>query len=206
MNESNAARRALKAYTVTDDFEGYGSLQFARHAVVARRNGADDLGVEFEYVTCRRSPEFDTYAPGPVPPLVMIENGWSFECGHCGRRVWSDMADDLESDGFDPADFTPVMDRSIVFCSAACMAADHERRRKHDMTTAAMTELVETLLPGAEVVRVTVCDGYDYGRGKHTATFRFPGGQYPAEYRHHDSAYYVAASDHAAFSAAYPGW
>ena len=63
----------LKAYIVTEENEGHASVEFARHAIAARRVGANELDTDFEYVTCRRAPVFDEYAPGPVPALVIPE-------------------------------------------------------------------------------------------------------------------------------------
>lgn len=49
-----------KAFIVSDD-EG-SVIRFARHGVVARREGAQALNQEFQFVSCRRAPEFDEYA------------------------------------------------------------------------------------------------------------------------------------------------
>ena len=90
-NESNKLQ-PLKAYSVQGN--EYGCIAFARSGVVARREGANELNIEFEEVeSCRRMPGLDEYAgkPGGVPMSVLVENfGWSQECGYCERRVYSD--------------------------------------------------------------------------------------------------------------------
>ncbi|MNG25322.1 hypothetical protein D3C76_1538000 [compost metagenome] len=69
-------------------------IAFACSGVVARREGANELNIEFSDVeSCRRLPALDGYAgrPGGVPWRVLVEeHGWSQECGHCQGRVYSD--------------------------------------------------------------------------------------------------------------------
>ncbi|MCP1652701.1 hypothetical protein [Pseudomonas nitroreducens] len=82
---------ALKAYDVQGD--EYGTVVFARHAVTARRDGANELNIEFTDVqSCRRISALDHYAAtGRVPMRVLVEeHGWSQECGWCEGRVFSD--------------------------------------------------------------------------------------------------------------------
>lgn len=82
----------LKAYNVQGN--EYGTIVFSLHNVVARREGAEELNIEFEDVeSCRRIPELDGYAnvDGGVPMKVLVEeHGWMQECGYCERRVYSD--------------------------------------------------------------------------------------------------------------------
>lgn len=87
--------RPMKAYSVQGN--EHGVIEFARHSVVARRNGAAELGIEFEDVeSCRRVPALDKFAgvKGGVPMRVLVEeHEWSQECGYCARRVYNDEAD-----------------------------------------------------------------------------------------------------------------
>jgi hypothetical protein len=87
----------LKAFLVTDDYEGHSSIEFALHNVVARRTGAAALDTEFDAVSCKRAPQFDQYAPGPVPRTALLDDGWWFECSNCYRRAeqrdWDDEDD-----------------------------------------------------------------------------------------------------------------
>lgn len=76
----------MKAYTVREDYEGHSCVIFAETGVVARRRGANQLNVDFESVeSCKRSPEFDQFAPGPVPVKELIAAGWWFEAMDGGR-------------------------------------------------------------------------------------------------------------------------
>lgn len=83
----------LKAYSVQGN--EYGVIAFATSGVAARREGANELNIEFSDVeSCRRIPALDHYAgqPGGVPMRVLVEDhGWSQECGCCERRVYSDQ-------------------------------------------------------------------------------------------------------------------
>lgn len=116
---------APRAYAVLETAEDTGGIVFARHAVVARRQGADEFaGGDFSGVTCRRMPGLDRYAEeGVVPASVLIECGWHFECW-CGERINEDrLAErDLSTAGVIGSD------RSVVYCSAACLAR-HEQEK-----------------------------------------------------------------------------
>lgn len=71
---------ALKAFQVSDDYEGHTVVIFAASGVAARREGANELGIEFSEVgRCARAPHYDRFAPGPVPVLDLLADGWQFE-------------------------------------------------------------------------------------------------------------------------------
>lgn len=101
----------LKAYSVQGD--EYGVIAFALSGVVARREGANELNIEFSQVeSCRRIPELDDFAgkPGGVPMQLLVEeHGWSQECGYCERRVYHDQA-------------ARVWEGDQVYCSAEHLA------------------------------------------------------------------------------------
>lgn len=84
--------KPLKAYSVQGN--EYGVIAFAASGVVARREGANELNIEFEDVeSCTRMPGLDEYAgvKGGVPMKVLVEQyGWSQECGYCESRVYAD--------------------------------------------------------------------------------------------------------------------
>lgn len=100
----------MKAYVISDD--EYCTIEFAEHRATAQASGANELNSEFQYVRCRRAPEFDQYAKaGKVPWKVLIEDhDWSQECGYCYNRVHSDEEDRVYNDGEDQ-----------VYCSTECM-------------------------------------------------------------------------------------
>lgn len=114
--------KPLKAYAVTEEGEGTGGIVFARHAVVARREGANEYGDgEFELVSCRRAPWADAYAgTDGVPVSVMVDNGWHFECGSCGRRIDNDM---LWENDLLPEDVIGTQ-HTTAYCNERCEARD----------------------------------------------------------------------------------
>lgn len=122
MKNEQKKLKPLKAYSVQGN--EYGCITFARSGVVARREGANELNIEFEDVeSCCRMPALDEYAetPGGVPMKVLVEEcGWSQECGYCERRVYAE------------ADCNP--ERVWVSDDQVCCAVEcaEKRRALHD--------------------------------------------------------------------------
>lgn len=111
----------LKAYVVTEIAEDHGGVVFARFHAEARRKGANEFGDgDWDSVECRRAPEFDQYAPGPISPLVLIEKGWWFECTDCSRTVNMDSIFDLK--------LRPVVTQNHIYCSPWCRLDFVERK------------------------------------------------------------------------------
>ena len=113
----------LKAYSVQGD--EYGTVVFAKHSVVARREGANELSIDFEDVeSCTRLPALDQYAvTGKVPWKVLVEeHGWHQECGWCYRRVYSDEPERVWASD------------EQVFCCAECEA----RQMNHKLSNPRM--------------------------------------------------------------------
>lgn len=197
-------QKPLKAYEVRDDGEGYCCIIFATNSATARREGASELGTDWEGVeSCRRAPHLDQYAPGPVSPMTLIEHGWWFECSHCGRRVSDDMAEELEDDGLNPDDFVPrpAGDRGI-YCSANCECADYMEKRGREEAEDALREVFEAKFPGAAIVDVHCYDGpllktaeYPHRANTHLITFKFPGGKYSARWHFGDKVCSVSQID-----------
>ena len=76
----------MKAYVVSDGDE-QDEIVFSEHAASARREGAGMIGLTFEEVeSCRRAPEFDQYAPGPVPLRATLAAGWFHYCASTAGR------------------------------------------------------------------------------------------------------------------------
>lgn len=103
-----------RAFTVSEDHDGKAVVVFAQHNVVARREGAQELNEEFEYVECHRSPEFDRFTDqGYVPRAALLEAGWWQTCHapRCEKRI----------DGGEDKYIIDEQDR--VFCSHACAGA-----------------------------------------------------------------------------------
>lgn len=196
----------LKAYEVRDDGEGYCCVVFATNGATARREGASELGTDWESIeSCCRAPHLDQYAPGPVPPLTLIEHGWWFECSHCGRRVSDGMGEELEGDGLNPDDFIPrPAGNTGIYCSAGCECAAHMEKRGREEAEDALREVFEAKFPGAEILHIHVYGGpkLEAGdQGRYVVTFRFPGSQYSSRWDFGDDFCHVPMIDQEAFKA-----
>jgi hypothetical protein len=181
----------LKAYSVTEHDENRGEIYFAKHAIVARRLGADQYGdSELSNVSCRRVPWADKFAAqGDIPIYDLINNGWHFECHGCGGQMDSDWFYDnnLKLEGAVGSMRTPT------FCCAQCQIEDeHRNALLKDQRTEAIEMMKGVLLrrfPTAEVIEK---DTHAYVTGDHPSfvweqviiRFKYPGMKYgPAELR-----------------------
>lgn len=188
--------KRLKAYHVTDGDDG-ACITFATNSATARREGASEIGCEWQEVeSCHRRQEFDAYAPGPIPPAVMVEHNWGFECRNdgCWNWVYSDL---------DEKRFSAVGD---PYCCEACMARHFASLRGQAAAEAAMQELVELRLPGAKVTEVYVhgqrLEPHVPGCGYSAfADFTFHGGRYPVRFVFGEGYYRVHGDDIPAFEA-----
>lgn len=162
----------LKAYVVQEEDELTGGVVFARFHAEARRNGAGMYGDgDWESVMCYRAREFDAYAPGPVPALVMIQHGWWLECGHCNKRISEDDIQDRQ--------LRPVELGETAYCSPWCRLDDVEKRgqhRAHEKLGAVMA--AQHLPPFCTVTNGAIFS--DMGRRVLGAHFTYPGDTSPA--------------------------
>lgn len=189
----------LKAYTVHDGGD-HSVIRFAASNVVARREGSNEMGIEFNEVDhCRRRKQYDQFAPGPVPAAALIADGWCFEClnVYCYNSVHNYTEEKCFSEAGDP------------YCCPACMAKHFARQRGAAAARAAIQELVELALPDAVVTEVYVygrrLEPAESGGGMRAyANFTFPGGRYPARFVFGEDFYRVHGDDLPAFDAAYP--
>lgn len=189
---------ALKAYQV--DHYGQSVVIFDTSSVAARRRGAGKMDCEFSEVeSCRRQPALDAYAPGPVPPLALIDNGWWFECGNCSCRIDNES---VEDEGLQP-----IEAGEFVFCSRACWAERAAQVRRREAAIAAICELVQTRFPRAQIIRAHVCD-YSLDKAEpnggilSSCDFRMPGLQHVQSYRFREG-FFIANGDIAAFDLLY---
>jgi hypothetical protein len=160
--------KPLKAWTVGEDGEGHCVVVFHNHGLAARREGASELGYDFEDVECSRSKEFDQFAHlGYVPAGDLIAHGWWFECNHCCGRV---TEDELEN---------AVCFKYTVFCSQECVDA-------HDENVARQNHASETFQLELEALRPDL-QFYEFnGRWPWrtlSAKFKFPGSKYGGSVR-----------------------
>lgn len=125
--QSKAGAKPLLAYAVTEPVEGTGGVVFALSNAAARRRGARLYADgDFAGVDARRVPEFDVYAPGPVPQLALVDAGWSIDCHGCEAQIHANTQDDFDDEaapGETPREFAPVEDGDNLYCSKACRTA-----------------------------------------------------------------------------------
>ncbi|PIB91250.1 hypothetical protein [Caulobacter sp. FWC2] len=117
---------ALKAFYVTDEDEK-ATVVFATQNRIARREGANEIDCEWGEVSCCRAKEFDSYAPGPVPKLALLDNGWWMTCHGCERRIEGGYVHDDHGDR-DEHETAPVEIGQGIWCSQDCHDADVKDR------------------------------------------------------------------------------
>lgn len=186
--------KQLKAYVVREPDEGHCRIVFATRNVVARREGAAELNIEFEEVeSCTRAPWADQYAPGPVPVQAMIEAGWWYECEcGCGRRIDNGEGQhNIDADGDDgelnPMD--PVYFDHGVYWNQKCIDAEIEYRRQQEEAKARDKAEVESAVLAKFPFATEITDHRSYamvdGKADYKALqaqFRFPGGRWTANW------------------------
>jgi len=157
-------QKRVKAYIVETDDPEEATVQFATTNVAARRQGADTIGTDFGYVSCKRLPWADLYAEDRViPESAFIANGWRYECATCGDSV-------------DSYTESPVFALNLVFCCEACHDAGVEDRKAEAARKQELIDAVQAKYPGAVV---TYASGHETRRN---VSFRFPGGQGPVDW------------------------
>lgn len=94
------AKDAPKAYYCTTDDGEHAEVRFGRTNGAAAFPFARSEGLHVSEVTVRRAPQFDAFAPGPVPISAMLDDGWHFECSCCYRRISysEDFVEDHDAD------------------------------------------------------------------------------------------------------------
>jgi len=165
--------KPMKAYAVLEEYENTGGIFYARHAVVARRNGANEhADGEFSAVTCRRAHWADDYYGKGLPISVMVQHGWHFECAGCGRRIDEDMAD-WRGQTRDEHSFRQILSiarryrkwepshivgtqHGIAFCTSQCHdeheAHEAERKRRQAHAIEVFRRRVLKRFPDAKLV------------------------------------------------------
>lgn len=113
------APKPMKAYAVLEDTENTGGIVFARHSIVALREGACRFGDgDICGWTARRAQWADQFVDSEqVPASVCIDHGWNFECCGCGARIDSGWLDENEK----PVDGVIGDQDTRVFCCTECL-------------------------------------------------------------------------------------
>ncbi|MGL4223862.1 MAG: hypothetical protein ACRCSE_01765 [Vibrio sp.] len=154
------------AWTVTDEYADKACVVFHHHGLAARRLGSGELGEDFDWLVCNRSPEFDEYAEsGKVPTKALIDAGWWFECGHCGKQIPDEdeaPVEELEIDG------------DWVYCNSSCKCAREKEISERNENFDKFKEKVQKLRPDINFT--------DFKGGHpwitNIAKFTFPGAKY----------------------------
>lgn len=198
--QPRSALRTKKAYAVREDDEGHTVVVFAKSSAEARRLGGYKLDLAFEDVdSCRRAPEFDAYADaGKVPPLVMIEHGWWFECDYCGQKV------DSDAEGPDGEELHPVAEVDRVYCNSGHQMAEWRRRRTLQDRMNAVVEACSLKFYGWPIFDLRGHEHYTAG-GRDTVAccdFDFPGRKgLHARWNLGDAMVYISECDREAWKA-----
>ncbi|MCS6205262.1 hypothetical protein [Shewanella baltica] len=172
--------KPLKAYEVNEPQEGCSCIVFETNSAAARRNGAGELGIDWEDVSyCRRLPWADQYAgvKGGVPPLVCIANGWWFKCMHCSCTINSDFeGEDTEGNYIK---LEPIEDGEAIYCSQSCKDKQENEEANRNLAFEAFKKSVQEQRPD-----LTFVDFQGAGPWiTMTARFTFPGSKYRCEAR-----------------------
>lgn len=188
----------LKAYAIQEEAEGTGGIVFAKHAVVARREGAGLFnGGEFSGLSCRRAAWADVCAEtGVVPAARMVAHGWWFECGFCGRRIDEDS---LAERGLKVEGVVGTQHSFVYCCRTHATKARLEaaqRRRAEAAAIDLFSERIRRRFPsaalrsGERAAHAYVCGGLGgpWVVEQVVIAFDFPGQKYgPAELRYQRS-------------------
>lgn len=146
----------------------HSKIVFHHHGLAARREGANELDVEFELAICTRAREFDQYASlGEVPTQVLLDAGWFFYCHYCDATV-------RQNDDSDEERGPLVVDGDSVYCSQACQDNLAAERARLDSNFARFKESVIALRP--DLTFTSWHGGYPMTTCR--AHFRFPGSDY----------------------------
>lgn len=186
----------MKAYTVREDHDGCCAIVFATNGATARREGGRELNIEFDEVSsctrsvssCTRSPEFDQYAPGPVPLHAMLANGWWHTCNGCTCTFDSEGRRDHEEDDRED-EFNPVTDaKGSHYCSPTCIMTEWAERRDRMARQIAAIEATSTKWP--EATNIITYNSRPHDRVR--TVFRLPGVPDPIDWAPGDSVALVA--------------
>lgn len=143
--------KPLKAYSVLEEDEGTGGIVFARHSIVALREGASRFGDgDIRGWQARRAPWADEFAEsGRVPFAVRFDHGWWCECHACGQTI----REDAEDDSGEPLEFDIVEYGDAVYCRPACREERLARKAEDDrikrFVIGDLTDRLLRAMPGA---------------------------------------------------------
>lgn len=176
----------LKAYEVREPDEGACVVVYAHNNVTARRLGASELNLSFEEVeSCTRQPQFDQFAPGPVPLSATLASGWWHTCTSCGCQFEKDgmvgMYDNSDVEAEEP--FEPVEDeKQRPYCSLPCMMQDWQHRRECARRETALIEACLSSWPSATNIHPHVYLPRHRPVEEQSVSFSLPGLLFPVRW------------------------
>ncbi len=131
-----------KAYTVHAEEESV--VVFSHTSVVARRNGANALNIEFEEVqSCLRSPDFDKFHwVGKVPAKELLYAGWWWSCHCCGGHVTVDENPDYY-----------ISHKDEIYCDFACYDRETKKQIKDKIIELRGVRKTKKKFPFAQEIR-----------------------------------------------------
>lgn len=163
--------KKIVAWTVTDESTPKACVVFHHHGLAARRLGAEQLGEDFDYLDCNRSPEFDQFAKDKkVPTKALLEAGWWFECHKCGKK--------LPDEDFNPIEELAI-DGDFVFCNSDCKNKHEKDVNERNERFESFKKKVQSLRPDLEFTSFK--GGYPWITM--VANFTFPGAKYGGSVR-----------------------
>lgn len=148
-----------------------------------------------------RAPQFDQWAPGPVPAVALLAEGWRLECTYCTHHVSGDGCWGCEDEGryLDPNQ-TPCAKGANAFCDPECEARFEEQRARYreNVAEARVRARIkfEELFPGIPIERIdTTLVSTDIISVFGIVTFRVPGGKYVSTWHEQDGMAWIAQGD-----------
>lgn len=200
--------RKLMCFVVTDDddvLELGSKFLFTTREKDARKIAAGEFSADPDdpSIKLRRAPEFDKYAPGPVPPQALLEHGWWITCAECDHRVSDDGCDDCADErDYDSPKPPPAFLGDLVFCSQDCLDYYQEDRLRDEQWRISMMELAKETFPGATVMNVWGLSGRPRDPDN-SVDMKLPGVEGRVNWRPYDTSpegnVIIRNMDHAAF-------
>lgn len=164
--------KKIVAWQVNEPSEGHSCVVFHHHGLAARREGAGQLGEDFEYVECYRAPHFDQFSEqGHVPVIDLLKAGWWFECVQCGNRIID--GNERGADEITPLDKV-VTEKSHAYCNQACKDGYDQRIEQHNLKFEEFKASVIQARPDLDFYKFSG----EWPQLTFIASFKFPGAQY----------------------------
>lgn len=190
------SEKPLKAYHVGEGSEGEHVIVFATSGAAGRRQGGNELNLEFEEVQfCRRAPWADEFAGQRfIPAKAYHDNGWWLFCNHCETRLYEDAEDD------DSNRRELVYDGQHAYCDQGCKDAHEQDIANANAKGEAFKAKALQERPYLTFTKWNI----GWPRITQSAEYTFPGGKYGGSVRDEGDGqlnWYIAQADQEAWNA-----